>query len=147
MKKCPVCKEHTIPYIWIFFGKSKHKYGRCFKCSNCGKNVKKSQWLLIDIILYNDLTYFTLFILFTITLSKFIQNFLVVLLGSIGLMVIYFMAISFFSPLREAEESYCRGDMTKIGAIFALIAIPTIIFLTVYILLYKPLVLGEPPFP
>jgi len=57
------------------------------------------------------------------------------------------MAISFFSPLREAEESYCRGDMTKIGAIFALIAIPTIIILTIYTLLYKPLVLGEPPFP
>jgi len=57
------------------------------------------------------------------------------------------MAISFFSPLREAEESYCRGDMTKIGAIFALIAISTIIILTVYTLLYKPLVLGEPPFP
>ena len=147
MKECPECKEKTIPYQWIFFGKSKYKKGRCFQCTNCGKNIKKSRWLLIDLLLHSDLVLFGLFFLFIIALFQVFQNFVFSLLGAVVLMIAFFMSVAFLSPLREADESYCLGDMTKVGAVLALIAIPTIIIYTAYTLLYKPLVLGEPPFP
>ena len=147
MKECPECKEKTIPYSWILFGKSVNKNGRCIQCTNCGKRIKKSRWLLLDLLLHSDLVLVGLFFLFTVVLFKVFQNFALSLLGGVVLMVAFFMAVALLSPLRKADESYCRGDMTKVGAIFALIAIPTIIIFTVYTLLYKPLILGEPPFP
>lgn len=145
MKKCPECKEKTIPYSWIFFGKSKNKNGYCIQCSNCGKNIKKSRWLIIDLFLYSDFVPIAIFILFAIAFSKIFENFLFVLLSSLLLTIGFFMFVSFLTPLREADESYCRGDMSKIGAVFALIAIPTIIIITLYELVYKPLLLGEAP--
>lgn len=102
---------------------------------------------MIDILLFNDITYLALFLLSTIALDQIFKSFGFALLGGIGLIAAYFTATGYFSPIREADESYCRGDLTKIDAVFALIAIPAIIIFTVYALLIKPLVLGESPFP
>ena len=145
MKKCPACKESTVPYKWIFFGLSKNKSGRCFQCTNCGITIKKSRWLLFDYLYYSGLLHIGLFLLFFVTLFEVSQNVPFSLFGTMVLIVVFFMLIALVSPLREADESYCRDDMSKIGAIFALIAIPTVIIYTIYVLLYKPLVLGEAP--
>lgn len=145
MKACPLCKEKTIPHSWIFFERSKNRNGRCIQCSNCGKNIKKSRWLLIDILLRMDALPMGLFILFTITLFQVVHHYFISFFGAILLVIGFYMSVSYISPLSEAEESYCRGDMSKIGAVFALIAIPSIIIFTLYSLLYKPLILGEAP--
>ena len=133
MKKCPVCKEKSIPYQWVFFGISKHKNGRCFQCTHCGAKIKKSRWFLFDFLFLNE---WTVGILLLLIFDKIFSNIAAVIFSTILFSALYYMLVEYLSPLREADESYCRGDLSKIGALFALIAIPTIIIFTVY-MLYK----------
>jgi hypothetical protein len=48
------------------------------------------------------------------------------------------LLIDLFAVLTIADESYCRGDMTKIGAFFGLIVMGAIIAYMVYFFVIRP---------
>ena len=136
MKRCPLCQARTIPYKWVFFGISKHKNGRCFQCTHCGTNIKKSRWVIFDFLFLNEWTLGILLLLSLVIFDQVFHNVVAVIFSTILFFTAYCMLIEYLSPLQKAEESYCRGDLSKVGALFALIAIPTIIIFTIYTL-YK----------
>lgn len=132
MKSCPICHVKTIPYTWIFFGLSKYNNGSCFRCPHCGKSIRKSRWWIFDLLFFNDVTLIVLLLSFFGLTHQLIHNTLTAIMSIFLVLLIYCMLVEYFSPLREAEESYCRGELSRVGAIFSLVAIPTIIILTIY---------------
>lgn len=134
MKKCPNCNEETIPLRWILFEKANGQKGRCYVCNHCGERVKKKKFL--GFILDFD---FELVVILTLALLYFFQSVLTPFLISVSLIVLMHFVINTFATLQVAEEAYCRGDMTKTGAFFGLIAMGGIIMYMVYFFVIQPL--------
>ena len=133
MKKCPNCHEETIPLQWILFGKANDQKGRCYVCNNCGGRIKKKKFL--GIFLDFDVE---LVIIFTLLLLYFFHSLFIPFLISVFLIVLMHLLINIFATLQIADEAYCRGDMTKIGAFFGLIAMGGIIAYMVYFFVIQP---------
>jgi uncharacterized membrane protein len=142
VKECPVCKAKTIPNQWILFGKSDHKNGYCIKCPNCQTNIRKKRWFIIDLLLMQEWVFFPILFLLGLAVFQITSNFTVAIAGAILLFILLLMGIAYFTPLREADEAYCRGEMTKIGAVLAWGFTLLIVIYTLYQLLYKPLIQG-----
>lgn len=97
-------------------------------------------------LLHNELTWLATLLLCSRALFQVVPHFGIALAGSIILMIPFFNLVAYLTPLQRADVPYCRGEMSKTGAVAALIAIVTIIALTLYILLIKPMILTKPPF-
>ena len=87
-----------------------------------------------------DWIFFPLLLLFFVAISQIIQNFIIAILGAVLLFILMLMGIAYFTPLRESDEAYCRGEMTKLGAVLSLIFIAIIVTYTIYALVYLPMV-------
>ena len=138
MKKCPVCNYKTISYKWNIFGKSKNKNGNCIKCSNCGKNIRKKRLLILEFALFNNEIFYIILLLLILNLMHKLFNYYYFVIPAtiifiIGLSII----VDYLWPLSEADESYCRDNTTKIIAVFAFIAIVSIIIFIIYELFIK----------
>lgn len=127
MKKCPNCNEETIPLKWMLFEKANGQKGRCYICDNCGEKIRKKNYLGYMIDFNYEMIVLVMLGLFFLTDNTLLSF----LLAPILLMIII-MASNYFASLQITDESYCRGDMTKIGAFFGLIAMGSIIMFMVY---------------
>lgn len=127
MKKCPNCNEETIPFKWMLFEKANGQKGRCYICNNCGEKIRKKNYLGYMIDFNYEMIVLVMLGLFFLTDNTLLSF----LLAPILLMIII-MASNYFASLQITDESYCRGDMTKIGAFFGLIAMGSIIMFMVY---------------
>jgi len=134
MKKCPNCHEETIPLQWILIGKANEQKGRCYVCDNCGERIKKKRFL--GFVLDFDVE---LVIILTLVLLYFFHSLLIPFLISVSLIVLMHFLINIFATLQIADETYCRGDMTKIGAFFGLVAMIGIIAYMIYFFILQPL--------
>ena len=138
MKKCPNCNEETIPLKWILFEKANGQKGRCYICDNCGEKIKKRRIFgFIGDILDSEIGLVVLLGL-SIGFNFLINAFFFFLLFALMTMFFFYLLIDLFAVLTIADESYCRGDMTKIGAFFGLIAMGAIIAYMVYFFLIRP---------
>jgi len=129
MRKCPSCGEETIPLKWMLFEKANGQKGRCYVCNHCGEKIRKKNYLgyILD---FNIET----IILVTLGLYFLMHSFLL----SIFFLFFTIIASNIFASLQVTDESYCRGDMTKIGAFFGLIAMAGIITYMVYFFIIQP---------
>lgn len=133
MKKCPNCAEETIPLKWMIFEKVNGQKGRCYICDNCGEKIRKKNYLgyMID---FN----YEMIILVMLGLFFLTDNTLLSFVLAPILLMIIIMASNYFASLEITDESYCRGDMTKIGAFFGLLAMGGIIAYMVYFFVIQP---------
>lgn len=134
MKKCPNCNEETIPLKWMLFEKANGQKGRCYICDHCDEKIRKKNYLgyMID---FN----YEMIILVMLGLFFLTDNTLLSFVLAPILLMIIIMASNYFASLQITDESYCRGDMTKIGAFFGLIAMGGIITYMVYFFVIQPL--------
>lgn len=110
------------------------------QCSHCKNNIRKKDSWLIDLLLHNDLIYIGLLLIsmpFLHTLFKYVP---LTIVGALTIIVSYIMTTNYFTPLSKATKDECEGIMTRTGAIISLIAIPIIIIMTLYILVYKSII-------
>lgn len=133
MKKCPNCHQERIPLKWILFGKAKGQKGRCYICENCGEKIRKKNYLGYVL----DFNYETIIVVM-LGLSFLTHNTSISFYGAPILLIIIIMASSFFASLQIADESYCQGDMSKIGAFFGLIGMIGIIAYLIYFFIIQP---------
>lgn len=139
MKKCPNCNEKTIPQKWILFGKANGQKGRCYQCENCNANIKKTRIFgFLEDILYSDIGLILIGLSLITGFSRITSSFFLSVILSVTTMVCLQLLINQFSALNIADESYCRGDMTKIGAFFGLIVMGGIITYMLYFFVIQP---------
>lgn len=135
MRKCPACGEETVPLKWMLFGKANNQQGRCYVCNNCNVKIRKKNYLGYVLDFSFEVIIVVMLGLYFLTHSSFISFLLSPLL-----LIIIIMASNFFASLQIADEPYCRGDMTKIGAFFGLIAMVGIIAYLVYFFIVQPFI-------
>lgn len=133
MRKCPNCAEETIPLKWMIFENANGQKGRCYVCDHCGERIKKKKFL--GFILDFE---FELVIILTIGLMYLLKSLLIPFFLSLSSVVFIHIAINSFATLQVSDEAYCRGDMTKIGAFFGLLAMGGIITYMVYFFVIRP---------
>lgn len=133
MRKCPSCAEETIPLKWILFEKADGQKGRCYVCTHCGEKIRKKNYLGYVLDFNYEMIIVMMLGLYFLTHSSFISFLL-----SPVLLIIAIMTSNFFASLQIADESYCRGDMTKTGAFFGLIAMIGIIVYMIYFFILQP---------
>lgn len=139
MKKCPNCNEKTIPQKWILFGKANAQKGRCYQCENCNANIKKTRIFgFLEYVLYSDIGLILIGLGLIAGFSRITSSFFLSVILSLTTIVCLHLLINQFSVLNIADESYCRGDMTKIGAFFGLIAMICIIGYMIYFFILQP---------
>lgn len=141
MKKCPSCHVKTIPLGWIFFEHSQHKDGRCTRCTNCSKSIRQKANFLTDLLWTFEGT--ALFFVLVFSLTEFFK----IKFSFFAFMIVYIFFIfglNYLKPLAVADEGYCRGDMSKIGAFFGLILMSSLIFMLTYCFIVQPFLLGKP---
>ena len=149
MRKCPICKKKTIPYIWMFFNKYNGKKSICIECSNCKNNIIKKRFSFIQILklpFYSlELMLFLLLIIF-VFLDKFTHNTFLEFTIAFIVFSIYFLTLNLMTPLRKATYKECLGHIGKVEAIFNLILMVFIIFMLIYFFIIAPYVFGINPF-
>ena len=143
MKRCPNCQEKTIPLKWVLFNRSPNPDGKCIECSNCKAAVKKSRWFIFYILSADILVEGTWILLATAFLGKVVGSYQLAFFGALLVWVLLHFAVEYFAPLKVADESYCRGDMSRRAAFFALIFMACIIAMLAYCFVIQPLILGE----
>jgi hypothetical protein len=121
MKKCPNCMEKTIPLKWVLFNRSSNPDGKCLRCSNCDARIRKSKWLIFHLFSLDLLVEGTLILIATAFLGKLLGSYGIAFFSALAVWTSLYFAVEYFAPLKIADESYCRGDMTRAGAFFALV--------------------------
>ncbi|MGD9969374.1 MAG: hypothetical protein AB7S65_02885 [Sulfuricurvum sp.] len=133
MRICPNCGEKTIPLKWMLFEKADGQKGRCYICNHCGERIKKKKFLGFVLDFEIELL-FLLMVGFTFLLHSLLASFLAALL----MLIFIHISINGFAILQVADEGYCRGDMTKIGAFFGLIVMFAMIAIMIDFFIIKP---------
>ncbi len=141
MRKCPNCNEKTIPEKWVLLGKANGQKGRCYQCENCNTKIKKTRIFgFLEDILFSDIGLILIGLGLIAGFSTIFDSFFVTLILSIMTIVCLNVLINFFTVLNIADESYCRGDMSRIGAFFVLISFFSIISYMIYFFIIQPII-------
>jgi hypothetical protein len=144
VKVCPNCQEETISLQWVLFNKSPHPDGKCFQCPNCGTRVKKSKWFIFNLLSADLLVEGTWILITTAFLGKLFGSYGIAFSTVLLVWAVLHFAVEYLAPLKAADEGYCRGDMTKAGAFFALIFMAAIIGTLLYCFIIQPFIMGKP---
>lgn len=145
MKKCPNCSKNTVPLKWLLLNKSEDSNKLCYTCPNCHTKIKKQKFFLLEIFTAGALMEGTLVLMMTIWIGSFLTSILYSLLASILFFTILRFSIEYFSVLNIADESYYRGEWTRLDAFFILIFMTVMIGIVLYCLVIQPFLLTQPP--
>ena len=145
MKECPSCNEKTVPIKWLLLNKSENTTKYCFQCPSCDVKLRKQKVFILELLTAGALTEGTLVLLMAIVVNRFFNDFTYSVLTSIFFFSIVHFSIEYFVPLKIADESYCIGGMTRVGAFFALMFIGLIVLMTIYCLVIQPFLLHQSP--
>jgi len=143
MKECPNCNEKTIPLKWVFFDKGLNLNGYCIKCENCNANIRKKKWLILDILFPGLWLEGTFIFIITLLLANIFHSLLYAFVSTLLIWTTQHLLVEYFASLKVSDEAYCRGDMSKIGAFFALIFMAFLIGMLIYCFIIQPFILGE----
>lgn len=145
MKECPSCNKKTVPNKWLLFNKSENTTKYCFQCPSCNVKLRKQKFFILELLTAGALMEGTLVLLMTIVMNKLFNDFTYSFLTSVLFFSIVHFSIEYFVPLKIADESYCIGGMTRVGAFFALMFIGLIVLMTIYCLVIQPFILHQSP--
>jgi len=120
MKECPNCQMKIIPLKWILFNESANLNGKCFQCPNCDCRVKKSKWFIFYLLSADLLIEGTWILIATAFMGKWLGSYSIAFLSILLFWTVLHFSVEYFAPLKLADESHCRGDLSQVGAFFAL---------------------------
>ena len=143
MKSCPNCGERTISLKWIIFNKSSSgNFIKCFQCPNCNEKIKKNKNFIFFILSGLAAIELVWILLIGFFLNYLTGSFWMAIIGTIMTFIVLEYVLEYFSPLSIADEGYCRDELTKFGAIFALILMVSIIVFLIYCFIISPFILN-----
>lgn len=143
MKTCPNCKEKTIPFKWVIFNKSKSGiYSKCFQCPNCKEKIRKNKNFIIFILSGISNIELVWILLIGFFINYLTNSLFLTILGVIMTFIILEYVLEYITPLSVAKEGYCSDEMTRIGAVFALLLMAFIIGFLIYCFIISPFVLN-----
>ncbi|MEA2029362.1 MAG: hypothetical protein U9N49_10360 [Campylobacterota bacterium] len=141
MKKCPQCKNKTIPLRWILFHQLSKKSCNYFECSKCGEKIRTGHLVnfsMISLPLYDPII--LAIILFALYYSFGLLTLAVTIVSYLVAFILLFFIQQYFVPLEISVETECETKgLTRIQALFALVLMVGIIGVTLYELVAKPL--------
>jgi len=143
MKSCPNCGKKSIPLKWIIFNKSSSgTFIKCFQCPNCNEKIRKNKNFIFFILSGLVAIELVWILLIGFFVNYITGSFLVAIIGTIMTFIVLEYGLEYLSPLSIANEAYCRDEMTRIGAIFALIFMVLIIGFLIYCFIVSPFILN-----
>ena len=143
MKQCPNCEKKSIPLKWIIFNKSSSgAFIKCFRCPDCNEKIKKNKNFIFFILSGLPAIELVWVLIIAFFLNYITGSLWVAIIGTIMTFIFLEYVLEYLSPLSIADESYCRDEMTKIGAVFALVLMVSIIGFLIYCFIVSPFVLN-----
>lgn len=76
-------------------------------------------------------------------MGKWFGSYGIAFLTALLVWTVLHFSVEYLAPLKVADKGYCRGDLSKVGAFFALILMVAIIGMLLYCFIIQPFIMGE----